>query len=488
MAQPNLIVIMSDQHNPHVTGYAGNPWVRTPNLDRLAASGTVLRNAYCAAPLCVPSRMAFMTGQFPLDLRIWTNGGILPAATPTFAHALNAGGYETVLCGRMHFTGFDQNHGFRSRLVGDVSGAMTGVPEKGLTFENVWSQEGCGQRVGSLRDAAVGPGKATYEAYDEDVTARAVELLTTWGREGREQPFCLVIGLLLPHNPYVCRQALFDEYMDTLPQTIAWEDSTPDHPAVRSLKATRGADEITEDMARRARAAYYGLVTTLDESIGRILNALSDAGFQDSTHVVYTSDHGDLCGEHGLWWKDSFYDGSVNVPLLWSCPGTVREGAVEDGVVSLLDIAPTLTDLAEAPSLPAARGDSLAPLLLVDAGKETPWRDSAYAETCALGERPARMLRQGRFKLCVYHGYDDVQLFDLAEDPQEHTDLGKDPEYEGVRERMLREITRDWDGEMVECKVRQQDGARRLLFRQGGLCTPAVSERWIFPAGQNRRA
>lgn len=483
MDRPNFLVMMSDQHNPHVAGYAGDPVVRTPHLDRLAAAGTHFTGAYCPGPLCVPSRMAFMTGQYPLDLGIWTNSAILPSTTPTFAHTLSAGGYETVLCGRMHFVGPDQNHGFRQRLVGDVSGAMTAMPVPGEMFEGVWSKRGCGQDAGSLLDDAVGPGRATYEIYDEAVVERAVTLLGEWDRHPPDRPFCLVVGLLLPHNPYVCSRELYEEYMDRLPATTAPAAEAAEHPAVRSLKRHRGIDRITPEMARRARAAYYGLVTALDHSIGRLTEALARTRFASSTHVIYTSDHGELCGEHGLWWKDSFYEGSVRVPLLWSGPELRACGTADDRVVSLCDLSVTLGDFAGAPALPAARGRSLRLALLGEA-ETTAAPGIAFAETCALGERPARMIRQGPWKLCAYHGYDQVQLFNLDQDPGETCDRGTDPACAAVRATLFAELRREWAPAAIERRLQRTDAERALLSR---CRTAATSERWTFPHGQNRR-
>ncbi len=486
MARPNLLLVVSDQHNPHIGGWAGDPVVRTPALDRLAAAGVDFTQAYCAGPLCVPSRMALMTGQYPLDLGIWTNSEILPSTTPTFAHALTAAGYETVLCGRMHFIGFDQNHGFRQRLVGDVSGAMSGTTAGQEMFEGVWSRRGCGQDVGSLLPEAVGPGRATYEIYDEAVTARAIRLLETWDRQPPERPFCLVVGLLLPHNPYVCAPELFDEYMDRLPAAPEASIAPDEHPAVQDLRRYRGTAQITPEMARRARAAYYGLVTTLDRNLERLLQALDATRLAETTQVIYTSDHGDLCGEHGLWWKDSFYEGSVRVPLLWAGPGVARPGRAEKRVVSLCDLAPTLTALAEAPELPGARGQSLAALL--QGGPAEAASGRAFAETCAIGQQPARMIRQGPWKLCAYHGFETPQLFNLDDDPGEQHDRGRDPADADVRAALTAALRREWDGAAVRRRLDRLEAERRLLAEGRRAAGPTVAECWPFPHGGNRRA
>jgi len=483
MNRPNVLIIMSDQHNPHLMAHAGDAYVRTPGLDRLAESGVSFSNAYCAAPLCVPSRMAFMTGQYPTDLQIWTNGGIL-SNVPTFAHQLSLAGWETTLCGRMHFNGPDQHHGFERRLVGDVSGALRRLTS-GL-FEGVWAHAGCGQSYEGLCDNAVGPGQATYSAYDADVTARACAYIRS--HPGGGEPFCLVVGLLLPHNPYVCPKALFEEYMDKLPaaeRVGAFPEG--EHPAVLSLRRFRGTDRITPDQARRARAAYYGLVTRMDENIGRIMDSLDEKGLTEETVVVYTSDHGELNGEHGLWWKDSFYEGSVGVPMIWSRPGHFRTNHCADAVVSLLDVGPTLSELVGAEPLPGARGRSLIPWLEI--GSEVgDWPDTAFAETYARGQRPARMIRSGRWKLNAYHGYAHPQVFDVAADPDEANDLGAHPDYADVRDMLMSRVMTGWSGDWIERRVQQRLAEQDVLKRWAAEKQIRDSERWTMREGMNVRA
>jgi choline-sulfatase len=482
MDRPNFLVILSDQHNPHLAGYAGSNLVRTPNLDRLAATGVSFDSTYCPAPLCVPSRMAFMAGQYPCDLQIWTNEGVLDPHIPTFAHQLSLAGWETTLCGRMHFNGPDQHHGFEHRLAGDVSGAADPAP--GGLFENIWSPAGCGQQYTGLLDDAVGPGQAAYAAYDADVTARA----RTYLRERpTDKPFCLVVGMLLPHNPYVCPPSLFEEYMDLLP-SLENVGILPDeeHPAVRALRQYRGTDRITPEQARRARAAYFGLITQMDENLGRILDELSAQGLDDNTIIAYTSDHGDMAGEHGLWWKDCFYEGSVRVPMVWSWPQQFRTDSSVPEAVSLLDIGETLIDLAGAEPLPGSRGHSLRPLLTAGA-EATDWPDVAFAETCALGQRPARMIRSGRWKLNVYHGYEHPQLFDLETDPDENRDLGTSPDHAEVRQELLTRVMDNWSGERIEQQVRQHSAGRAIVRKWAASHPTGQSERWAMPTGVNYR-
>ncbi len=485
MTRPNLLIILSDQHSPHIMGCAGDPTVRTPNIDALAHDGVRFANTYCGSPLCAPSRMSFLTGQYPSDIEVWTNPCPLSSNVPTFAHALSLAGYETVLCGRMHFIGDDQHHGFERRLVGDVSGAMTGMPAEGM-FEGVIPKTTVGQNY--LTMEAVGAGYCTYTAYDDAVTQRAVQFLHERAQSGEERPFCLVVGYLLPHCPYVCPKPLFDEYMDkvSLP-------SIPDgysdrlHPAMRHWRKARGVDKITSDQARAALAAYYGMVTYLDERIGEVVGALQQIGQKDNTAIAYISDHGEMAGEHGIWWKESLYEASVGVPMIWSWPGRFEAGVVRQGVSSLLDVGPTCIDLAGARTLPFARGRSLAPALALGSHESALEPRPAFAEMYPpeAGMPVSRMIRSGPWKLNAYHGYEHPQLFNLEDDPQEMTDLGESESAAAIRAELLAQVNEGWDPERIARVVERRRFEREFTLEWRRTVRPKESDRWQFPAGVN---
>ena len=479
MTRPNLLIIMSDQHNQHVLGCAGDPHVRTPNLDALAARGVKFDSAYCSAPLCVPSRMGFLTGRSPSDLGVWTNECALDPETPTFAHQLALAGSETVMCGRMHFPGPDQHRGFVRRLVGDVSGARD---ESQPLFERRIPLHTTGQTYPSVRDS--GPGRSSYIAYDDDVIRRACQYLQQREKDQPDRPFCMVVGCLLPHNPYICPRPLFEQYMDSaeLPGPAASELEVL-HPAIQEWRRVRGVGQITPEDARRARAAYFGLVTRLDGRIGELLAALGTTGFAADTVVVYTSDHGDMAGEHGMWWKDCFYEGAVRVPMIWSWPGRFRQGAEVPAVTSLLDVGPTCLELTGAEPLPGAAGRSLLPMLESEVPAD--WPDTAIAECFPHGLRPARMIRQGRWKLIHYHGYEHPQLFDLELDPGEQTDLGRCPEHGAVRDALLARAMDGWSGAAIERTVAARRQARRIVHDWEQTVPPGESEIWRVPPGTN---
>lgn len=476
-SQPNILLIMSDQHSPHVLGCNGDVVVRTPHLDNLAASGINFSNTYCNSPICVPSRMSFMTGQLPSDLEILRNEGILNSYTPTFAHALNLADYETVLCGRMHFGGHDVHHGFVKRLVGDVSGGMKAGP----LFDNGIPPH-TGQKAAVVRGA--GAGYQTYMAIDDDVARGAVRYLQQRDQKENENPFCMVAGFLLPHNPYICPRELFEEYMDkvSVPEMSAEEEAGL-HPAIKYIRKMRGEDTLTREEHRRARAAYYGLTTYLDMRIGEVLEALRQTRFAENTIVIYVSDHGDMCGEHGMWWKSTFYEGAAKVPMLWSWPGHFPANVTVDAVTSLVDISSTLIDFANAPQLPLQRGHSLRALL--ETGADAAWPDQAISEIYIL-DFMQRMIRQGRWKLNQYQGYDFPQLFDLQNDPGELHDLGNDAAQQTVKDELLLRLSQFGDIDSLAEKARISKENFIFVRDSARKSPPQITETWELPKGYNR--
>ncbi len=287
-------------------------------------------------------------------------------------------------------------------------------------------------------------------------------------------------------SAYIAPERLFDEYM----QQVQLPHVPPDyaanlHPAVARWHKDRGTNRITPEQARVALAAYYGLVTYMDERIGDILGALEASPFARNTIVVYLSDHGEMAGEHGMWWKDSFYEGSAGVPMIWSCPERFHVGRRESSIVNLVDVASTVIDFARAPELPSARGRSLRSLL--DRSIESPadWHNVTFAETYTRGQRPARMIRSGPWKLNAYHGFDAPQLFNLESDPNEFNDLGRAPEYADIAAHLWDQVHAEWSGARVESRVARNQQRAQLIAAWRRETTLGVSERWAIPAGSN---
>lgn len=462
---PNVLVLMTDEHDPRISGPYGEPGVHTPALDRLAAGGTVLEQAYCNSPLCVPSRMSFMTGRYVHRIDAWDNGAVLRSDEPTWAHRLEAAGYETSLIGKMHFQGLDQLHGFRSRPVAEIHGggplgdlpAWRPGPGEAIEVPTVPAGVAAMRR----RILGAGPGRSTNIAYDEAVRDATVSFLRARGPGGT--PFALCASFISPHFPLVAPPEDFARYWPhgvDLPRLPRGR-----HPFHRRLIEHFDLEGFSEEEILRARAAYFGLCTFVDRLIGEVLDALEACGHAEDTLVVYTADHGEMLGEHGLWWKCNFYEPSVRVPLILRLPGRIPAGGRRGQVCSLVDLVPTLLEYAGARADPAALdGDSLRAVLeRPEAPVARAWKDEAFSEYHAhASAHPMCMLRRGRFKL-NYVLDEPSELYDLEADPGETTDLAGRPEYAGVVGELTRRALRDWPARELEARQAAQRRARGLL-------------------------
>jgi choline-sulfatase len=437
-------------------------------------------SAYCPAPLCVPSRMATLTGRFPHENRVWTNDHGLDSALPTFAHAMGAAGYRPVLIGRMHSVGPDQLHGYAERLVGDHGPNHPG----GRPVDH-------GSLTGTAGPARVslersGRGQSAYQVHDEDVAAATVDWLNRRGvrrRAGlRDEPFSLSVGFMLPHQPFVARGEDYDRYVGRVGPPRNPEPAR--HPHLDWWRSHCGIETVTAEETLRARTAYYALVHRLDALIGQILAALRANGLEENTLVVYSSDHGEQIGEHGLWWKQTFYEGSARVPLVMSWPGRLPEGRRCDNVVSALDLNATMLDALGAPPLPRSRGRSLLPLIGAPEGPGRPsgraavdWDDVAFVEHCTDEGQRQRMVRRGDWKLCYYHGQ-PPQLFNLREDPDELVDRAEDPSCRAVRAELTREVLRGWGPDAIAAEMAARRAELPILTGWARRVDPPDSHRW----------
>ena len=490
--RPNVLFIQSDQHCAAVTGCYGDPVVQTPNLDRLAARGVVMDSAYCASPICVPSRSSLLTGRHPFENRVWTNMHMLDSAIPTMAHAMGAAGYRPVQVGRLHFNGPDQLHGYAERFVGDHGPNYAG----GAPVDHGSLVGTTGPHRVSLHKS--GHGQSAYEVHDEHVIRTAVDLIEgidSRKRDGEQTaPFSISLGLMLPHQPYVARERDYDMYRGTVPMPSRPEPfGDAIHPYLRWWREQCGIAEVTRDEVLRARTAYWALVTRMDAMIGDVLDALERSGLSGETLVVYTSDHGDLLGEHGLWWKQTFYEESVRVPMVLSWPDVLPQGSRCARVVSHMDLNATVLDAIGAPELPRSRGRSFLGLLR-ESG--TPWDDVAFSEYCTDSTSEAlagglrstlpdagrngwqhRMVRRGDWKLVYYRGM-EPQLFNLKEDPGEMHDLAADPGYRTVRNDLVFEVLEGWDPEAVALEMAAAQSDLQIMKSWAQNVQPPDTHRW----------
>ena len=454
----NVLVLMSDQHNPKILGCGGDPLVQTPNFDALAAAGTRFDNAYCASPICVPSRAAFATGRWVLETGYWDNAIAYDGAVEGWAHQLQRAGRRVESIGKLHYR--------------DES-APTGFDRQELPMH---IKDGIGQVWGSVRNplprreqaplmvSISGGADSDYTRYDAAVTERACR----WLEEpaAKAEPWVLYVGLVAPHFPYLAPPRFFDRYHpDAMPAgTLRPDQGHPRHPWVQTYAETLpGLDDAnTEEERRRATAAYYGLVSYLDDNIGRILDALHRSGMDGDTTVVYTSDHGDLVGSRGLWGKSLLYRESAGIPMIVAGPD-IPADQVCHTPVTLVDCYQTILDGAGLPHRDDDRpGRSL---LELACGAEEPDR-VAFCEYHAMGAPTAAfMIRKGDH---VLHHYVDYapELFDLAADPDQAHDRAGDPDYAAVLADLQAELQRILDPKAVDRAAKADQAA--LVDRFGG--------------------
>ncbi len=478
-SKPNIVLIMSDQHNANLMGCAGNDIIKTPNIDNLAENGIRFTEAYCPSPLCVPSRMSFMSSKYPSDIEVWTNDCVLASDVPTFAHSLANSGYNTALCGRMHFRGIDQFHGFKQRIFGDC------VPAGSILSPEILGS-GFNRTTGQTKYAVevAGYGRTGYQLFDRTVTDKACEYIRE--QDEASQPFCLVAGMILPHNPLICRKELFDYYFNALDPVDSAEENIGElNPAVKAWRQRRKVDELTPQQRHRALSAYYGLVTEMDENIGKILDTINSGNLKDNTVIIYCSDHGDMADEHGMWWKSCFYNGSAKVPLIVSWPEKFRQNKINNNIVNLIDVGPTLLELAGAEPLPDVSGRSFCSLLLQE-NADTQWQNETFSEFCGLlGGKPSCMIRHNEWKFVYYHEFKSFQLFNLKEDPEEKNDKAKDPECKSIINGFLHKIKKNWSAELLLDKIKIKERANQVLLQNKHEYNPHI-EKLTVPDGYNQ--
>ena len=480
--RPNLLFIYSDQHNPAVIGCYGDSLVQTPNLDGLAERGIVFGNVYCPSPICVPSRMAMLTGRYPYEMEVWTNSHILDSGIPTFANAMGAARYRPVLIGRMHALGPDQLHGYAERLVGDHGPNYSG----GKPVDHGMLAGTAGPARVSLKKSGI--GQSAYQVHDEYVTAATVDYLNRLGIQKRSglltEPFSISVGFMLPHQPFVAHREDYELYRGKMTMPKYHEPFSENlHPYFRWWRERCGIIEVSEEEILRARTAYWALVTRMDAMIGEILTALRENGLEENTIILYSSDHGEQVGEHGLWWKQTFYEDSVKVPAILSWPGVLPEGIRCNRVIDSLDLNATMLDALDAPALPNSHGRSVLPLVR---SEDAEWDDIAFSEyctdegpPCGLSERSClhRMIRYGDWKLNYYH-WQPPQLFNLTEDPHELCDRAQDVKYRELREMLTQKVLEGWNPDAIAEKMTTKRADLMILSAWARHTQPGDKFRW----------
>jgi len=441
--KPNILLIQTDQHNPHIAGYAGNPAVQTQHLDRLAEGGVSFDAAYCQTPLCTPSRLSMLTGRWASNCGGWANSVVRDPGQETIPSWLSKHGYVTCMVGKMHINGGDQTHGYQYRPYGDLASVTFPAhqPDPPESADGRWNDHSVG------RFPFTGPTRIPESlTMDQVVTTESLAWLLEHTDEHAEQPWFFHASYPRPHFPLTAPGRYVRRYLDSDLETPPTPGDFPDglHPHDRFTVEDFNLLKFSPEEHRRAVACYYACVDYVDDCIGSLVEGLGRAGCLDNTYVVYTSDHGDMAGEHGLWWKRTYYEGSARVPLLVTGPGIGKQER-DRTPVELVDLFPTFCDWAGVDAPEGLDGESLAPLL----NGEDARRQKRIARSEMLGPNPAqqfRMVFDGRWKY-VDFPTSKSRLFDLATDPEELTDLASDPPSEAPVADLVAEVERigTWD-------------------------------------------
>jgi choline-sulfatase len=471
---PNLLLILAENHRASMTGCYGNPYVKTPNIDRFAAEGVRFGNAYCTSPICCPSRASIATGRYPHETGYWENSTAYDGRVPTWMHRVRASGHRVAATGKLHFRSTEDDNGFSEEIepmhiadgVGGLVGLLRASGDEPVRPGN-WDMYAKNQ----------GAGTTTYQEYDRRITGHAIEWLSRQAARDRDRPWALSVHYGSAHPPFVAPQRLLDLYpVDEMPLPDNWRaDERPQHPAIRHLRHILGTpDTVEEVVLRRMAAGHAAVITHLDKQVGEVVACLEALGLKDNTRIIYTSDHGDCAGDHYIFGKFCMYEQAIAVPFLMSGPDVPAGGQV-DQFVQHVDLFPTILESfgVEAHDEDRGmRGMSLWPAIggcAVDRGN--------FLEYHALGSTGASyVFRRGKDKL-VYHVGLPNQLFDLEADPGETTDLleaGRGADVAAGLEDALRQIL-----DPEEADARAKADQLRMVELRGG--TRAILERGSFP-------
>jgi choline-sulfatase len=466
MSKPNILIFMVDQLNGTLFPDGPADWLHAPNLKKLAARSTRFQNAYTASPLCAPGRAAFMSGQLPSATGVYDNAAEFTSSIPTYAHHLRRAGYQTCLSGKMHFVGPDQLHGFEERLTTDIYPADFGwTPDYRKPGERIdwWYHN-----MGSVTGAGVAEISNQME-YDDEVAYNATRKVYDFARGKDARPWCMTVSFTHPHDPYVARKKYWDLYEDCdhlLPTVPAMDYEDHDSHSQRIFDANDWRSfDISEDDIKRSRRAYFANISYLDDKIGEVMEAL-EATRQEAI-ILFVSDHGDMLGERGLWFKMSFFEGSARVPLMISAPQ--MEAGLITTPVSNIDVCPTLCDLAGVDMsevAPWTTGQSIMPM-----GQGVERTEPVAIEYAAEASyAPMVSLRYGKWKYnrCTL---DADQLFNLETDPHELTNLAEVPAHQGTVGQLRAKSEARWDLEKFDAEVRASQARRWVVYealREGG--------------------
>ncbi len=478
--QPNILLVMTDQHRHDVAGFAGDPHVHTPHLDALAGGAVQFNTALCASPLCTPSRMCLLTGKEAHHCSGWNNHWILFPEHVTWPGHFAAHGYETALIGKMHFGGGNQMNGFRHRPYGDLRHGLGHQPDPLSMYPGY---------------AGAGSGGASEvpESLMQDVvvTRETLAFLREHQEATPEVPWFVCASYNRPHPPFTAPGRYLRRYRNRVPPSSVPDDPGRLEPYARNRRERTRIDAAT---AQRGREGYYACVDFVDDCIGELLEGLEADGLLENTIVIYTSDHGEMLGDHGLWAKAIYFDAAVRVPLLIRGPGIRAEHHAVDAPISLIDLFPTTCALAGLPVPEGLDGVDFSQFLSDPRKAPSPreWVAGAYyayGVLVDLEKNPVRMDAPNQAWRMVRderHAYVEVEqgatlLFDLRKDPDQTENLADCPEQAERCRRFHERLHRDFSWEAVRAGL-ARDRVRLPEFKSGWM--PQSPNQYQLPDGR----
>ena len=445
--RPNIVFICSDQHAYKYAGFMGHDLVKTPNLDRIARNGVVFSNTYSGNPVCVPGRSAMMTGMYASDCRSYCNSTVWDGSHPTWSKRLQDAGYYCWATGKL-----DLNDDFDMGFVHvETSNGHYSKPDITSLFRRpcVYRFNERPQINGEARDSRHKDAKRTQNAVNF-IKNETGDL---------KQPWVCYTGLTQPHPDFRALKKYYDMYY---PNRVDTPNVPPEYlenlhivyQELRNFK--RISTPISDEKQRKARAGYYGMITELDEYVGQIWEALEETGQLENTIFIYTSDHGESLGEHGLWLKNNLFDVASRVPLVISGPGIPKDVTV-DSPVGHVDLVASLLEWAKADKPDTLRGHSLVPLMFNKQGDSPQF---AFSETHSEGNCTGSfMVRKGDWKYIYFSFYEDL-LFNVKDDPYELTNRINDPEVQEIKKELYGILTSLLDPDKVTLEAFEAQGRK----------------------------
>ena len=471
--KPNILWIMSDEHNHNILGCYGNKVVRTPYMDSLAEHGVAFDTHYCNSPLCVPSRLSLTAGKYTSRVDCWGLTSWLPSADiPSLPRVLNAAGYQSFLCGKQHYD-YSRRYGFTD--VGGNFNQWYKTGKGGRTSPDTLTQDRLSPRYNNFHPGDHG----SSVEHDRRVTTGTVEFLSK--RQSGEKPFFLFAGYISPHFPLIVPQEYWDRYRGKVDMPVI------PHGFLENLslnyKVQRAAFEeigVPDDTVRRGRELYYGLTDWVDKEIGKVLAALRlHPEVAENTIIIYSSDHGENMGEHGMWWKNCMFEQSTRVPLIISWPQRWTGGQRRSGASSHFDLVQTVAEIGGGRTPGDWNGESM--VRWMDNPKHA-WKDYAVSEYYAHNTASGYVMSRSAEWKYTYHTVIDKdhsaqqELYNLTADPQEFTNLAHLPQYQARMAAMRKQIVQEAGGDPDETEQRARYQLARGYNRTDPRPSQAVSE------------